>query len=203
MDPALQARDRLPPSPPARVTARASRSSGSFCDRDGSCTVSTCGSSGSLLVEFEPASDDQSPADELGYRLRFVAGFVPPELDAALAEVEVGVGLVRFELPFDPVPELDATFELIAVDRAGNHSAASDSFRAAFDGCTSLLVMDGCAEDRRDVVRCADGTCYQAAEQGCSFAPAHRSGASALAWLLSAVAVTLGLRRRVAGYRHH
>ena len=100
------------------MAATVSRSSGSFCDRDGVCTVSTCGSTGGMLLEFQSATDDRSAPAELGYRLRLLEGFVPPALEAPLAGIELGGEEVRFELPFDAVSELDATFELIAVDRA-------------------------------------------------------------------------------------
>ncbi len=166
LDPAAMRTDRQPPSAPVVLTASASRNNGHYCRSNGECTVSTCGSGAALQVTLTPAADDQTAPDELGYQLRWREGSLPAELEEPLRRIERGTELLRFELPFDAAPELDGTFELIAIDRAGNESVASAPFHAAFDGCTRSIGFAGCAEDSGGAISCADGACFEMGSEG-------------------------------------
>jgi hypothetical protein len=198
IDPALARLDVEPPGAPRAVTALASRTSGTFCKGD-VCTVNTCGSEAYLQLEFEPALGDRSAPGDLGYRLRFLEGVVPPQLAGPLQRVFSGVPPLRVSVPegFDAVVALDASFELVAVDHTGNESPGSEPFRLAFNACTQVLGLGGCAEDRAERVTCTASGCVEAApesDSGCSFA-SRRSPVGA-AYGLSAVALGLLLRRR-------
>jgi hypothetical protein len=185
-----------PPPAPTRVTGTASRSSGYFCASDGTCTVNTCGSSGSLQVAFE-STLDQATAYQVGYRLRFVEGSMPAEIEEPISAIAVGASPLTFELPFESVTALDATFELVAIDRAGNESEASEPFRVSFDGCTRTIGLAGCVEDTGGRVTCSDGMCSEeaAAETGCGFATMGSHTAASLGLALAALGLTLRRRR--------
>jgi hypothetical protein len=187
--------DRSPPAPPAGVSARVTRTSGTYCDSDGLCIVSSCGSTGSLQLQFTPPADEATPAQQLGYRVRWLDGSLPASLAAPLERIAVGASPLTIELPFDAIPELDATFELIAIDRAGNESDASEPFHAAFDGCTHSVGLGGCAEDTGGRVVCADGTCFESAATGCAFRPGRSAPAAGLALVLAGALCVLRRRR--------
>ena len=155
IDPALQGVDVAAPSTPTPIEASVSRWAGEFC-RKGTCVASSCGSTASVELRFEPPVDDHTEPTRLGYRLLQVSGYVPPALQPALYSIiHAPLGLdddfvprtYYIDVPYQDVVDLDATFKLIAVDRAGNESAPSDPFHAAFDGCTSSPDLDGCIED--------------------------------------------------------
>jgi hypothetical protein len=204
LDPTLVGRDLEPPSAPRAVTALASRNSGMFCRGD-RCTASTCGSEAYLQLEFEPALARDRSRGELGYRLRFREGVVPTELEGPLQRVFAGFSPLHVSLPeaFDAVVALDATFELVALDRAGNESAGSEPFRLAFDACTRMLDLGGCAEDSSPPVTCTAATgCVQApleSDSGCALVPGRRVvGGSALGWVgIGLAGCALQLRRRL------
>lgn len=201
LDPSAAGVDRQPPTKPERVTASASRYNAHFCESSGRCITSTCGSEGALQLAFTPAADDRAAAHELGYRLRWVEGSLPAALEAPLARIALGTDGLRFDLPFDAIPELDATFELIAIDRAGNESAASEPFHAVFDGCTRSVGFGGCAEDMAGRVSCADGACFETAERsriegGCAVAPGRGAACGALGVLPALAALALAGRTR-------
>lgn len=199
LDPLAAGSDQQPPTRPGLVTASVTRQNGNFCGSDGLCIVSSCGSLGALVLVLEPATDDRAAANELGYRLRWLEGSVPAELEAPLQRIALGTEQLRFELPFDPIPELDATFELIAIDRAGNESDASEPFHVAFDGCTRSIGFGGCAEDMG--VACADGTCFEplqgsTVEGGCALVRVGSPSTGALSLLAVLAASALALRGR-------
>jgi hypothetical protein len=146
IDPALQGVDIEPPSTPVDVGGVATRASGEFC-RGGTCVVSSCGSSGNIRVEFSSAAGDAPDAEEVGYQLRFVEGVMPEGVAPVLERITVGVSPLQFEVPFDDVVSIDATFQLVAIDRAGNESAPSAPFHVSFDGCTRAPGADACLED--------------------------------------------------------
>jgi hypothetical protein len=198
IDPALARPDLAPPGAPRAVTALASRTSGTFCKGE-VCTVNTCGSEAYLQLQFEPAPalGERGAPGDLGYRLRFLDGVVPAELGGPLQRVFSGVSPLRVSVPegFDAVVALDASFELIAVDRAGNESPGSEPFRLAFNACTQVLGQGGCAEDRAERVTCSAGSCVEAAsDSGCSLA--SRRSPVGVAYAASAGALALLLLRR-------
>lgn len=190
LDPAAVRVDRQAPTKPARVTASVTRTSGFYCASDGICLASSCGSAGSLQLLFTPAADERLPANELGYQLRWLEGSLPAALEEPLRRIVVGTSPLQLELPFDPIPELDATFELIAIDRAGNESDASEPFHVAFDGCTRSIGIGGCAEETSGRVSCVDGTCFETREaSGCALGRA--ASVSASGWVLVVAACAL------------
>jgi hypothetical protein len=196
IDPALARLDVEPPGAPRAVSGLASRTSGTFCKGE-VCTVNTCGSEAYLQLEFEPAPVERSAPGDLGYRLRFLEGVVPPELAAPLQRVFSGVPPLRVSVPegFDAVVALDASFELVAVDSAGNESPGSEPFRLAFNACTRVPDQGGCVEDRAGRVTCSAGSCVEAAsESGCGLAP--RRSPVGVSCGASVVALGLLLRRR-------
>jgi len=205
LDSVLAGRDLEPPRAPRVVSALASRDSGSFCTGD-RCMVSTCGSEAYVQLEFEPPLEAPSAPGERGYRLRFREGVVPPELAGPLKRIVAGVSPLRVSVPeaFDAVVALDASFELVALDRAGNESAASEPFRIAFNACTRVPGLEGCAEDSRPPVTCtAASGCVQAAlesDSACALAPGGPiPGSRALVGIgLTGCALQLRRRRRAA-----
>ena len=67
------------------------------------------------------ASDDLTPANQIGYRLTVVAGsgFTPPQGD-----IRPGIFADSYWLFLDGYPdEIDFTLQMIAIDAAGNESA--------------------------------------------------------------------------------
>lgn len=200
LDPLAAGVDHQPPTKPALLSAVVTRQNANFCHSDGLCITSTCGSLGALELVLTPSIDDRAAARELGYRLSWIEGSLPAALEAPLQRIALGTESLRFELPFDPIPELDATFELTAIDRAGNESDASEPFHVAFDGCTRSIAFDGCAEDRG--VACADGTCFESArgsrvEGGCALGSGRAtSGGAGLLLALAACALVRRVRSR-------
>lgn len=202
VDAARAAIDTQAPSAPDVQGAGARRGKGSLCDADGRCLVSSCGDWGNVFVQVLPAATASS-TERVGYRLRRVDGFVPPGFDAVLQETRDGESSLLWRGPFDDVVAFDATFELIAIDRAGNESEASEPFEIAFDGCTrSPADSDDCLEEQvppgtvisseEAVVLGSNGT------RGCSVAGSglgHRSG-GALSLLSCGVAGLVLARRR-------
>jgi hypothetical protein len=202
MDLAQRVLDAEPPSAPLHVTGLATRYSGSFCDGD-ECVVSSCGSAGFVQLEFEPAQDDRST--QLGYRLQARSGAVPEALQPALERITAAGSSFTIDLlPFDEIAGLDATFALVAIDNAGNESAPSEPFHLAFNGCTQVVGLTGCAEDMTGVT-CIHGNCSavgsaaddaEQSAEGCSLKPGAVRGAPILIGLGFAVAALAVLRRR-------
>ncbi|MEO8180591.1 MAG: hypothetical protein ABI895_17285 [Deltaproteobacteria bacterium] len=200
IDPALAGLDLDPPGAPRGVSAVASRSSGTFC-KGNQCTANTCGNHVDLRLEFEPAADDRSAPGDLGYRLRFRDGVVPPELEQPLRRVLTGTPPLSVQLPegFDAVVALDASFELVALDRAGNESPGSEPFRLAFNACTLVVGLDGCAEDSGERVTCSSAGCVEAAsdsDSGCSLEPSRAAPGGRVMSLLGIGLVGCALLRR-------
>lgn len=205
LDPALAGGGALRPGAPGAVTAIASRNSGFFCRGD-ECTLNTCGSEAYLQLEFEPALDPRNSPGSLGYRLKFLDGIVPPELEGPLTRVFAGAPPLRVSLPtgFDAVVALDASFELVALDRGGHEGPGSEPFRLAFDACTHVVGLGGCAEDSSPPVTCtAAAGCLQAAlesgSSGCALAPGRSFPPGVRGLSLAGVglaACALGRRRR-------
>lgn len=117
--------DTVPPDAPVLADVRIGRSYGpreDGCSRSGS----SCDGSGSLGIQIEPGHDDRTAADDLGYLVRLRDGALPggfPPYDQPVLLMSDGL-YVSFP---DPGPDdqepIDVTFEVVAVDRAGNESA--------------------------------------------------------------------------------
>jgi hypothetical protein len=134
------------PSAFREVTALSYRIEATRCS-GASCTESTCGDSGMLLLRFEPPAE--APAGQLGYRVVWLGGVVPPAIRAHLEQVlplDAATRAVAVELPFDGVPLLDGELALVAVDRAGRESELSDPVHVSWSGCTEYFDDPYCVE---------------------------------------------------------
>ncbi len=136
--------DATPPSAPAGVSAFVWRRQGELCDDD-DCVSNSCGDEAGVELSFTISSDDQSAADQIGYRLQFRSGSVPPSLQ--LAPSIRSLGKHTIPIGFDEAPQIDGEAQLVAIDRAGNTSVPSAPFRVVFNGCTYVPDDDSCVED--------------------------------------------------------
>lgn len=146
VDAALRALDQAAPLPPVVVSVDAFRREGMTCTR-ASCVANSCGSTGTVRIDLAPSADDDTPPEELGYRLLLVRGELPPSMRAAVG-VPLAAGRVLYLRPgFDELPRLDVELAAVAIDAAGNESAPTDPFRIQFDGCTLAAVGDACEDE--------------------------------------------------------
>lgn len=178
VDTTLAAHDQSAPSPPRGVVARVTRRLGQVCDDDG-CVGQSCGDTASLLLEFTPAVDDQSPEQNVGYRLG-PAEQPLPDYIAALPTLRGQNGL-WWHLPFAASAHLDTVATLVAIDEAGNESSASEPFVIAFDGCTYPPIGE---------------SCYQADEGTCRIGSTPRGVAGHMSVVAGALALGLAALRR-------
>jgi len=194
--------DVQPPQAPQVQSGEARRGKGSVCDADGRCVVSSCGDWGNVFVDLQGLE----PGAELGYRLQVVEGSVPLGFESILQETRTGGSSLLWRGAFDEVVALNATFELIAIDRAGNESVPSESFEIAFDGCTrSPLDLEDCLEERlppgapisseEPVVLGTGGSA------GCSVAQQGSRSGAGLYFLLCCLAWALCAARRFSSKR--
>ena len=144
VDPTLQASDRESPSTFMEVSAFAYRVSATDCNSRGVCTFTTCGDAGAVEVTFIDPADDQTPRDQLGYRVALLAGTLPPSMLKLVDKARPLTPALTFEVGFDDVSRLDAVIALIAIDRAGNESAASAPIRLRDSGCTRTWLNPMC-----------------------------------------------------------
>jgi hypothetical protein len=121
MSPAL---DTMPPEPPLLGEVRIGRSYGpreEGCSRSGS----SCDGSGALGIQIEPGLDDRTAPGDLGYLIRLREGALPGGATPRDRPVLLLSGGLYVGFP-DPGPDeqepIDVTFEVVAVDRAGNES---------------------------------------------------------------------------------
>jgi hypothetical protein len=185
IDIALAATDTSAPSTPDAVSAEVVRTLGKLCDGD-SCIQSTCGDTATVVVRFTLSTDDQSGPTQIGYQLIAAEGkMLPDALKAGATIANVAPltptsGMLQFSVDFDAAVELDTSAQLVAIDAAGNPSAASAPFAIQFDGCTHPVNDEtSCVEDEK---------------QSCSFSPKRAPGS----WLalLAASGLLLGARYR-------
>jgi len=91
---------------------------------DGTCTFrsSSCGGTGRVELVVEPPVDDQTSSDDLGYRV------IPSSrhLRQPVQFLAAPEGSLHWTFEDDPLEPIDASFEVVAVDRAGNESAPSE-----------------------------------------------------------------------------
>jgi hypothetical protein len=163
--------DTMPPEAPVLGEVRVGRSYG---PRDGGCSQSgsSCDGSGALGIQIEPGHDDRTAPDDLGYLIRLREGSLPGGAMPSKAPVLLLSGGLYVSFP-DPGPDeqepIDLTFEVVAVDRAGNESAPTVA-RATSPG-----------------------------DEGCAFAGRPRSGTFARLMIVIALPVLIArrlLRRR-------
>jgi hypothetical protein len=137
--------DDEPPSAPGAPRAEASRRLGAQC-RDGVCVANSCGDSATVELRFEPSLDAASAASELGYRVELVSGHVPASMYDWLGVPLRSLGAIWLPTTFEEIQDLDATFQLVALDAAGNESPPSPSIAVQYQGCTKAPVGEDCEE---------------------------------------------------------
>ena len=116
LDPAEQAVDATPPSPPAQLEPFVNRGEP---EESGCGPVSSCGSFGSVMLHATGASDDRTPAEQLGHRVELVAGDWRGEIPQVAVR---GDSIVLYDFHDEGEGDFDATFAVRAVDLAGNES---------------------------------------------------------------------------------
>lgn len=155
-DPGLRASDTTAPTPFTDVVARVERRDNVHCSNN-VCTESSCPREGYVELSFRAPTDDQARPD-IGYRIVWLDGAVPPSVQRTLERVwplappaADGEGTLTFSMGFTEVEQLDAEIALVAVDLAGNESAPSEPVQLQFSGCTIPLHgtrcegADGCS----------------------------------------------------------
>jgi hypothetical protein len=182
IDPSQQLRDSTPPTPFTELTATTLRVNGTHCSGT-SCSSTSCGDGAGLTLKFMPPTDDQNAVAELGYRVVWLQGPVPVSMQAAIDKVQPlrSASQINIEFGFDEITALDGELMLIAVDRAGNESAASAPIHVEFSGCTKYFDEPGCIES------------------SCSVPPVLRGSSVGAAWWwvpLSAFVLAARLRYR-------
>jgi hypothetical protein len=123
VDASMQATDQVAPTLEPITVARLQRGV-----KTGGCmSGSSCDGTGSLVLSGA-ASDDVTPATDIGYRFSLVAGALPPSFSILLdrpSTVFVSDGELWFNWADgteDHAP-IDFTLQVVAIDRAGNESA--------------------------------------------------------------------------------
>jgi hypothetical protein len=192
VDSALQANDRVAPSPFTEASAFAFRTIGTVCKGD-TCTASTCGNSASIQLSFVAPSDDQTPSAELGYRIEVLAGEIPQSMLDDVGQPRPLPPSLSFDIGFDEVTRIDAVIALVAIDRAGNESAPSAPIAIRYSGCVKPFFED----------RCLDPSDLGAETAGCSTSGqlTGRDASLPIAALALALAA-LALRNRKRGAAH-
>lgn len=143
IDPAEQAIDKEPPARTETVGVSVRRGKGpegSGCGGQGS---SSCDDIGSIALIPTPPSDDRTPPNELGYRLRFVGGRLPdglriPDDARRLSQGEPpALDLRWIDGATDDQEPFDFTVTLTAIDKAGNEGPESAPIRIHHSGSSS------------------------------------------------------------------
>jgi hypothetical protein len=144
-DPSLAQNDTLAPSQPQVLNVDVMRRSGLSCGQE-RCVSNSCGDTAAVSIELAPGQDDQTPPDQLGYRLELLSGDLPDSLRSLTGVALAARTPLLLRLGFNEVAGLDATMRVVAIDAAGNESVPSDPFVLAFDGCTLAAVGNECED---------------------------------------------------------
>lgn len=124
IDPARRATDQLAPTLPAPTSVTVNRGVGPRGAAGCGQSTTSCDDLGSVQIGVA-ATDDQTPAARIGYRLRVVKGSAPRDLvpQQAIEAVSGVLFLAWLDGATDDQEGLDFTLEVVAVDGAGNESA--------------------------------------------------------------------------------
>lgn len=144
IDPALAEQSAEGPSRFRELNAFSYRVSDTRCSGN-TCSTNNCGDSGLLLVRFEPP--EEASEGELGYRAIWIGRPLPPALRQRLDRImplDPVSHAVVFELGFDEIVALQGEISLVAVDRAGRESPASEPVPVSFSGCTEYFDQPYC-----------------------------------------------------------
>jgi hypothetical protein len=114
LDPAQVGVDQTPPAlgQPTVVEVR-------HDDNGEGCVTPKCGWDNSVSIR-NLATDDTTPPDRIGYRLKAIAGSAPPGLNTGDGAI-LAWGDTLW-LYFDGDGDVDFTLEIVALDAAGNES---------------------------------------------------------------------------------
>jgi hypothetical protein len=124
VDPAMQATDQMAPtlSPiPAPTIGRG------FAPGGCSGSSSSCDDIG--VIQIQPkATDDMTPAEQIGFRITLAGGTLPAGLTLPADAIDLTpgypiVGLIWVDGATNDQDPVDFTLSIVAVDRAGNESA--------------------------------------------------------------------------------
>jgi len=124
IDASMQATDHVAPTLQPLSVARLQRGTAT----GGACSHNSCDGMGSLALTIA-VSDDVTPATNIGYRFSLAAGALPTAFTILLdqpSQVTVSDGTLWFNWDDgteDHAP-IDFTLQVVAIDRAGNESAA-------------------------------------------------------------------------------
>lgn len=149
IDPAEQAIDKEPPGRVETVGVSVTRGKGpegSGCTRRGS---SSCDDIGWITLIPAPPSDNRTPKEELGYRLRFIGGRLPdglriPDDARRLDQGEPpSLGLRWIDGSTDDQEDFDFTVMLTAIDKAGNEGPESAPIRIHHGGSSGCRMARG------------------------------------------------------------
>jgi hypothetical protein len=146
VDATLEASDQQPPRPPVVVAVDAFRRTGMTCTQT-SCVQNSCGDTGTVRIELAPSADDETPPEQLGYRLMLVRGELPASMSSIVGVTLAGGHPLFLRPGFDELPALDVALAAVAVDAAGNESEPTAPFAVRFDGCTLAAVGDRCEDE--------------------------------------------------------
>jgi hypothetical protein len=188
--------DQTAPTGFTDVSASVSRRQETVCAGE-TCTTTSCGNAGFVAFAYTPPLDDQTPEDQLGYRIVWLEGPVPESMRARVGPIWPLPGQLSFSLDFDEAAAIDATVALVGVDRAGNESAHSAPVHLVYSGCTKTWTSDDCLAP--ELVE--DGPFQprqRALTSGCSAAPVLPSagGVSVLALFVPSLALFRFCRHR-------
>jgi len=118
LDTTMQATDHTPPTLPATPAPQIHFEEDSATD---GC-AGKCGD-GNWVGIPAVATDDQTEAGRIGYRLSLASGTIPQDMSLPVTDIEPLFGLVRVYFNRDTVTSWDFTVQVIAIDLAGNESA--------------------------------------------------------------------------------
>jgi hypothetical protein len=150
INPELRGVDDTPPGTPRVTAAALERRRGESCHA-GVCISNSCGNLATLSIDLVAAEDDLTPQNGMGYRLEVLNGEIPESLRNQLEVALRASGAVLLLRPaFEDAPLLNASFQVVAIDGAGNQSAPSLPFHVQFDGCTLPAAGDQCEGESAD-----------------------------------------------------
>jgi len=141
VDPEEAAVDDEPPAKVDAVGVEIRRGKGP----QGGCsqTSTSCDDIGSITIVPTPPSDNRTPSDELGYRVRLVGGVAPSGLTIPTEAVRLQSGdppalyLHWIDGATDDQEAIDFSIALTAIDRAGNEGPESAPIRIHHTGSGS------------------------------------------------------------------
>jgi hypothetical protein len=143
--------DRVPPEPPTDVSILVNRSSpeeGGGCGSSDSTSSSCDGLATVQLLLNEPATDDQTARENMGYLIKVVDGTPPSGISLQNIAMRGRTGTTLTLDWFDDDTEAQEvvafSVTLTPVDEAGNEGSASDPIRIYDPGSS-----EGCATPRR------------------------------------------------------